>query len=934
MPLKAATRWLLDTFEGDLSEVLVALPGARSGRLLLDALVLEAGAGLRAPEIVTSGSLSDRLLELDGEPAGRLARTLAWSHALRSLPKAKIQRIVADPPAADDLVAWWRLAEEVRTLFGEVAAEEVQFKDVAENPTLLDDGVSREGERQRWIALAAAQESMAAQLDEAGLADPHISRQDAIDAGRAAGAKHVVMIGVVEMNRLLRSALELSSAQCTALVLAPQELADTFDTLGCLLPAEWATREVSLDLARWHVADRPGDQAQRARAEIASWEGTYSADQISIGLGNQEAGPFVKRCLGADGIVVRDAAGESLGDSTQATLLALLGRFLESESFLDYGDLLRHVDFEAAVRLKLDEIDPLVTIDAYFNKHYPDRIDGKWLANKKDKYDLALRKQMEDVWNASATVLGELWSSRGKASRESLSDLRNFTEALYAGQEFDLATDAGRRGFSALEAIGKGLAEIEALPKSFLPQCTSAQALELLERSLRSSYLPPAAAKPEDQTIEMLGWLELPLDNAPALVVVGFEDGHVPESVRGDAYLPNQLRSSLQLVNDEQRLARDIYATELLLHSRERVAFFSGRRTLVGDSLLPSRIVFHCPPDEVPTRVRRFITGDSPPAHSGGEQNARMELPGNADGFQLKTISVTDFRTYLGSPYEYYLRKVARIATLDDRARELDAMQFGNVAHETLDRFGSDLRLRDSQDADEIAKQLRGILNDLSRELFGARPLPAIRLQVEHLEHRLNAFAKQQAAHRASGWKIDQVEWNPPGGSIKFNVDGESVQLRGRIDRIDKHESSGRYAVWDYKTGSVVKRPARAHRKSDGSWCDLQLPLYCLLVADLIGDQPPEKIGYIALGKDPEQIRFDPVPDDWRLSKATAFDSFEDAIEDAHEAAQDVVRAIRRGEFITPKGFDPHAGDPIMRAIGNLDLVEEVEEEDAVEEVR
>ncbi len=123
MPLESATRWLLERFDSDLSDVIVALPGARSGRLLLDSLALKAGNDLRPPKIVTAGVLSDELLELAGPTADRLTRTLAWAAALRAIDAKDLSRIVARAPDADDPGAWWRLAEEVRGLFGEVAAE-------------------------------------------------------------------------------------------------------------------------------------------------------------------------------------------------------------------------------------------------------------------------------------------------------------------------------------------------------------------------------------------------------------------------------------------------------------------------------------------------------------------------------------------------------------------------------------------------------------------------------------------------------------------------------------------------------------------------------------------------------------------------------------------------------------------------------------------
>ena len=49
-----------------------------------------------------------------------------------------------------------------------------------------------------------------------------------------------------------------------------------------------------------------------------------------------------------------------------------------------------------------------------------------------------------------------------------------------------------------------------------------------------------------------------------------------------------------------------------------------------------------------------------------------------------ESFSVTAFGRFLSSPYQFYLERIARLETLDDRARELDPMHFGSLAHDVL----------------------------------------------------------------------------------------------------------------------------------------------------------------------------------------------------------------------------------------------------------
>jgi hypothetical protein len=286
-PIARATEWLAERFADDMEGVLLALPGARSGRILSDSIARRVGPTLRPPTVVTAGLASDALLAVQGVPAGRLVRTLAWKDALAGLDPATLSRIAARPPRADDLAGWLRLAEEVRGLFGEVAAEGLEFADVAESEML----VPFPGEQRRWQALAAAQTRMVEQIERAGCVDPHVARLRAIRAGATRPVREVVLIGVAEMNALLRSALDLCPSPVSALVFAPPDRADAFDAHGALVPEAWGDFETCLDAAsQWHVVESPALQAEETARIIAGWDGAHPAERISIGLADREVG--------------------------------------------------------------------------------------------------------------------------------------------------------------------------------------------------------------------------------------------------------------------------------------------------------------------------------------------------------------------------------------------------------------------------------------------------------------------------------------------------------------------------------------------------------------------------------------------------------------------------------------------------------------------
>ncbi|MFT7665476.1 MAG: RecB family exonuclease, partial [Planctomycetota bacterium] len=766
--------------------------------------------------------------------------------------------------------------------------------------------------------------------------DPHMGRLQAIEAGRLSapdGIHEICLVGVTELNSLLRRALEETSLTVRPLIFAPLECQAMFDDLGGLVPSAWSSWCTSLDSEKqWFVVDGPADQAEQTKRVMASWNGKYAAEDISIGLADPKIAPFLKSRLAEEGVRAREASGVATADTGPASLLSAVSRFLGGSSFEDFATLVRHPDFEATLR-RMDEtaedepaLEPVSLVDSYHNEHLPLFSNGEWAVDSANKYDRALAANMARLWKVTKALLGELDDGSSLSLSAAIDATRCFLARVYGASDLDPDIESDRVLIACLSQFGKALAELETLPEDLAPEFSTpngktdnqaiAETLELLNRMVAGEQIPPAAAVRGEATIELLGWLELALDDAPALIVTGFEQGKVPESIRGDAFLPNRLRSSLGIGDNEKRLARDLYATELLLRSREQIVFISGRRNAQGDPEVPSRIVFHCEPSDVIGRTQKFLNGATVlRVEDESDDVEGYELPKAPVEKPITKMSVTAFSRFLNSPYQFYLESILKLKSNDDRARELEPMSFGIIAHSILQRFGEHPKLRHSLNADAIAEFLSSELKRFTAECFGKSPLPAVRLQMEQLDYRLRRFAVKQAERAALGWRIHAVEWTP--SACDLMVDGEPIQLRGKIDRIDFHPLEKKWAIWDYKTGETCKTPIRAHRAQSGEWRDLQLPLYCVLAEEFLNGAAPDEIGYISLGSDPDKIDFMKLVD-WSPNRSEKVD-FADGVASALSVAADVVRKIRRREFFDADGMKDY--DPIFAAIGGLGLV-------------
>ena len=175
----------------------------------------------------------------------------------------------------------------------------------------------------------------------------------------------------------------------------------------------------------------------------------------------------------------------------------------------------------------------------------------------------------------------------------------------------------------ALEQLRDGLCAQQQVPPEIAPHLTAAEAIRQLLSQVEGVQIP---SPHEERQIELLGWLELPLDTAPALVVTGFNEGNVPTSVNSDLFLPNSLRQQLDLVDNRRRYARDAYALSVLQASRTGA---DADRRPVHRRSRPARTQ--------PTGVCHGLEDDGPARHAvlPGARTGGRRTPVDRDGRPL-----------------------------------------------------------------------------------------------------------------------------------------------------------------------------------------------------------------------------------------------------------------------------------------------------------
>ena len=834
--------------------------------------------------------------------AGELEQQLAWVAALQSADD--LSPLVPRTPQPDATDAWLDLADTVSRLHVDLSAAGYTFADVARR-------VDRDDEQRRWECLDGVMHRYHGQLDALERLDPQRARRRAIDENRCGSGRAILLVGTNDLPQITRDMLSVCRAPVHALVAAPTSASDRFEPDGVVDRTGWADAEIEIGDDVLISAGDVNDQAAAAgRFVERAVGGGLKPSAVTVGVTDEGQVGYVEFELFSRDIDTHRLLGRTLTETAPGKWFTGLGDFVSSSTWHSAAAFLRHPDVMTWMGIiggrAADRF--LTTLDGLRANHFPRRLTDP-LPQKTDPKFVELAETIRAAHGRIADSFTRLQNQSDATLGDFCDVMIMWLDAFYPEP-----MRCAERTTAAIERMRDMFAEhrgtrtpndfdgfdgsIDALFRWFIDRMGSIRIVDG-ERSLRDDDANNRDANKDDankddankddandrdadrDAVPVAGWLDLALDPNPAMVVVGLNHPFVPQAVTADPFLPGGLRSELKVGDNERRFARDAHALRMIVGCRGKVQIVVGQTAADQSPTPPSRLLAAAPPDVVARRMRLLLsnhrptrndsTTDNPadnPASDAAASprwrrgNKRITIPqipisvmttGGDHPAAPRTIdrlTVTGFKNYLNCPYRFYLRHVLGIKPLDDSATEMAANQFGDLIHETMDRFGQSDAKTLTHPAD-IQRALTGFLDSVVDDWYGGRSVAAVALQIEQARRRLGAVASAQARRIADGWQIFASEQKIDESKAFIELDGRRMGLHGRLDRIDHHPDSGRYAVLDYKTHGHKPMAKHIQGKGDSAqWIDLQLPLYRRLLGFLDLNVAPENVqlGYFNIG--------------------------------------------------------------------------------------
>lgn len=833
----------------DLQHDLIIVPTRHASRRLREALALKAAARKTAVldgKIITPSTLFQPD-PAQGSIADGILALAVWSLVLSRINAAEYPSLFPNGRLGKGLGSSTFVAEALHRLREFLCEEGYTISDVA--PRITDSM-----EPERWAELKRLDAIYLKTLSELNLQDVCTSKIRTANAPiLAKDYRRICLLFVPDPPPLAVIALEKLAKQVPIEIClhAPPDFCHAFDEWGRPITDLWTTnRRVDITDETIHITANPRDEALAVK-QLVNDAGPQLRPQIAIGAIDTSLTPFLENALEDIGAKLYHPEGET---AEHSSLFQLVSRLLELEQRQDYRSfaaLLRHphyLDFLAHRIAKFDPAEFLRSLDQFQQKHLPSAMDNI--------------RQFLTYAEYSTTTL----ATTGNIVTQQIQQLKStkITDSLplllaeiYDHRLLKPNSPVDDRFAVTANILNEALAALK--PVAEFPGFTNSELTRLLTKEISQRRI---SLEREPHMLDALGWLELPWEDAPLLLLTGMTDDIIPEATVGHVFLPDSARTQLGLRDNLARFARDTYLLTTLIRCRPAASlhFFLSRTNSLGDPLKPSRLLLLTDESTLPTRVLRFFTGVVEGQHQHHPPAIGWKLcPPPPASLPIKTaraesFRVTMFRDYLSCPFRFYLKYKLRMKKEDDSANEMDRPTYGSITHQILESFGNHKRLADSADESTIAAFLFKQIDELFAHQYGDQLTIPLKIQQEALKQQMLAFARVQAQERAAGWRIIHTEKD-------FHLNfGKSV-VTGRVDRIEQNLKTNEMRLLDYKTADNINTPVASHLANLNSttadyalvhingktrrWIDLQLPLYRLYAEKEFKQQV--SCGYLAL---------------------------------------------------------------------------------------
>ena len=335
------------------------------------------------------------------------------------------------------------------------------------------------------------------------------------------------------------------------------------------------------------------------------------------------------------------------------------------------------------------------------------------------------------------------------------------------------------------------------------------------------------------QGLQVMGLLETRLLDFEHLIIIGLNEGKLPNTNVLNSVIPMDLRYGLGLPSLREKQGLFAHHFYRLLHKcKTFTATYTTAVEQISSNeasryLLQLQLELANYTKKVELK-KHFYSVPFPelqvlPATIVAKKE---EIIIRLDTFFERSISASGLNKYITCPLDFYYRYIVEFGEEKAVEEDLESSTFGSLIHKTLELLFQPLAQRDRngnpvspapknleiKDVEKMLMKYKSILHQEFLNYFNGdeqlflkgKNLLSYEMAMKITENTLKAekiFLEKQTEHVF----IEQVEAEMT-SSVEIELNGEkkTINFKGYIDRIDRIGS--KYRVIDYKSGKVTKK--------------------------------------------------------------------------------------------------------------------------------
>lgn len=468
-------------------------------------------------------------------------------------------------------------------------------------------------------------------------------------------------------------------------------------------------------------------------------------------------------------------------------------------------------------------------ISAFFSDNF---IYKQKIYYRLDAYLEQLEQQLSSNTEADSKLLQ--LQQLLKQFKQAAAHLKPLMNRKHGIEQFSLAFEESLSDLQAIAGFAKDDAgklilqlidDLKSLPQQHAPNMTWNSFKTAIHQALDGLYYRPKVAADSVSllTLEQCSWVD-----AKALIIGAANDGKLPPAQKSLPFFSPNLRNRLKLEDKASFEKRHLLIFKRLLATlttTQQQVLISWQTKQQQASLNPSKWLL----------MYQLVAGNS--FYADADFNRQIFAQTAAIIAQPKyappcgkgahklyqgIISVGAHQRLIDSPYEFYVQDLLKLRQLDATSNSLTASDYGSLVHKILNVFFIDAQQEQFRKKD-LLEQAAKKLVAVSKQAFQtdlARRFDS-KLWFEKWLKIIPQYLIWESK-RQLNWQVLELEYKV---SKEFkSANSSSLQLWGRVDRIDKNCNTQQLSIIDYKTGYSPKLADILNGE------DVQISSYALLL--------------------------------------------------------------------------------------------------------